>query len=226
MATTKRSRSATAKSPRRSAAKKTSRTASRRRSAPARKRTGRGANPDAIALIKADHKAVNDLFRTYQGLGDRAYKRKRQIADKIIKELSVHATIEEQILYPAARKLSDGKPLVEEAKKEHQQLKKALARLDKLDADDERFDATMREIRDEVRHHVREEEASEGILGRMRAQIDRDELRKMAKALRAAKKAAPTRPHPKAPNEPPGNVLAGAPAALIDKARDLISGRS
>ncbi|MDQ1374877.1 MAG: hypothetical protein QOJ09_2215 [Actinomycetota bacterium] len=58
---------------------------------------------DAITLLKNDHKAVSALFKRFEKLGDRAEKSKREIVDKIIEELSIHAAIEEQLFYPAAR---------------------------------------------------------------------------------------------------------------------------
>jgi hypothetical protein len=118
-----------------------------------------------------------------------------------------------------------GDRLVEDALSEHQQLKETLVVLDKLPAEDERFDRTMRAAIDETRHHVREEESADGLLGRLRKNVDRDELVEMAKALKVAKKAAPTRPHPHAPSTPPGNIVVGTAAAIVDKARDAVRRR-
>jgi hypothetical protein len=83
----------------------------------------------------------------------------------------------------------------------------------------------MRKIRDEVRHHVKEEESPKGIFGQLRKHASREELVRMAKLTQAAKKAAPTRPHPKAPATPPGNVVVGAAAGVLDKVRDKIGRR-
>jgi hemerythrin superfamily protein len=212
-------------------AKKASTTAKKSvRKTPAKKavvrRTAKRTPSDAIAVIKADHAAVNQLFKRYRSAGKTAYKTKRSIADRVVRELSIHAAVEEQVLYPAVRRsVPKGERLVEEALSEHQQLKETLVVLDKLSADDERFDRTMRAAIDETRHHVREEESSDGMLGRLRASLDRDELVAMAKALKLAKKAAPTRPHPHAPSTPPGNIVVGTAAALVDKARDAVRRR-
>jgi hypothetical protein len=177
-------------------------------------------------LIKADHAAVNDLFKRYRAAGKTAYKTKRSIADRVVRELSIHAAVEEQVMYPAVRQfVPKGEALVAEALSEHQQLKKTLAVLDKLSAEDDRFDRTMRAVIDETRHHVREEESTDGMLARLRKSVDRDDLVTMGKSLRTAKKAAPTRPHPNAPSTPPGNIVVGAAAALVDKARDAVRSR-
>jgi hemerythrin superfamily protein len=181
---------------------------------------------DVIALIKADHVAVNQLFKRYSDLGSAALKSRRQIAERVIKELSVHAAVEEQILYPKVRTaVPNGEQLVREALDEHQSVKKMLGELDKCGPESEEFDALMTRVGDEVRHHVKEEEASDGILGGLRKHTTPAELREMATLIRAAKKSAPTRPHPNATSTPPGNIPIGAAAAIVDKARDALIGR-
>ncbi len=199
---------------------------SRKRAAKSTKPRSNSRQRDVIALIKADHATVNQLFRRYKSLGERAEKSRRQVAERVIKELSVHAAVEEQVLYPNAREaLARGKSLVKEAIKEHQELKELLATLDKASPASDGFDELMSEIIDSVRHHVKEEEQPGGILSELRKHASRDELMQMATLCRAAKKAAPTRPHPMAPNTPPGNLVVGAVAGLMDKARDAVSRR-
>lgn len=197
-----------------------------RRNPASRGRNGARRPRDVIALIKADHTTVNQLFRRYAGLGNGAVKSRRTIAERLIKELSIHAAVEEQVLYPNAKAaIPRGDRLVKEAIDEHQSLKKALAALDKCPPDSEEFDDLMKKIRDDVRHHVKEEEKADGLLPQLRKHASRDELMKMAKLTRTAKKAAPTRPHPKAPAKPPGNLVVGAAAAVVDKVRDAVTGR-
>jgi hemerythrin superfamily protein len=190
------------------------------------KRERSGREQDVIALIKADHSTVNQLFRRYDGLGPRAVKSKRQLAERVIKELSIHAAVEEQVLYPNARAaIPNGEKLVDEAISEHQSLKESLMSLEKCRPDSNKFDPLMTAIRDDVRHHVKEEENPNGILSQLRKHTSRDELVKLAKLTRAAKKAAPTRPHPKVPATPPGNLVVGAAAAMVDKVRDKVARR-
>jgi hemerythrin-like domain-containing protein len=178
-------------------------------------------------LIKRDHASVNQLFRRFNSLSVRAAKGRRNVADRLIKDLSVHAAVEEQVVYPTARAwLPDGEELVSEALDEHQGMKEDLAVLEKCPLDSEEFDALMARIEQEVRHHVKEEEAAGGILGQLGKHVSRDQLLEMAKLTRQAKKAAPTRPHPKAPNTPPANAIVGAVTAMIDKVRDGLSGRA
>jgi len=178
-------------------------------------------------LIKRDHASVNQLFRRFNGLSVRAAKSRRNLADRVIKDLSVHAVVEEQVLYPTARAwLPGGEELVREALDEHQGMKEDLAALQKYLPDSEEFDARMARIEQEVRHHVKEEESAGGILGQLRQHVSRNQLLEMAKLTRQAKQAAPTRPHPKAPNTPPTNAIVAAVAAMIDKVRDGLTGRA
>ena len=73
----------------------------------------------------------------------------------------------------------------------------------------------------DVRHHVKEEESE--LFPELRAAVGEEELRAMGGQLAAAKKMAPTHPHPNAPATPPGNIVAGAAAAVVDRARDTVS---
>jgi hemerythrin superfamily protein len=127
---------------------------------------------DAVALIKADHREVEKLFHEFEDAGDRAYKTKQQLVSQIIKELEVHATIEEEIYYPAvdAKAKKDGKELVAEAVEEHHVVKVLLGELATMSAEDDAFDAKVTVLIENVRHHVEEEEEellpqSEEILG-------------------------------------------------------------
>jgi hemerythrin-like domain-containing protein len=174
--------------------------------------------PDAIELLTTDHREVEQMFRQIESLpeGD---PRSALVAG-VIRELSVHAAIEEQVLYPAMRKaLPDGDHLVQEAIEEHQQVKETLAAIERADSPAER-DPQLVSLIGNVRHHVEEEETE--LFPKLRASITTAELQEMGSKLAAAKKLAPTHPHPNAPNTPPGNVVGGVAAAVIDRARDAL----
>ena len=117
---------------------------------------------DAIALIKADHRKVEQLFREFEEAGDRAYKTKQDLVADVIKELEVHATIEEETYYPAveAKARKDGKDLVAEAVEEHHVVKILLGELRSMSSEDEAFDAKVTVLMENVRHHVQEEEGA------------------------------------------------------------------
>jgi hemerythrin superfamily protein len=176
---------------------------------------------DAIALLKADHKTVETLFRKFEQASDSAKKLKRKLVDQMIRELAIHAVIEEQVFYPAVRdKAGKLEPQVLEALEEHHVAKWLLSELESLPAEAERFDAKVSVLMESIRHHVKEEE--EELFVQVRKAFSPRELREMADALTLAKKAAPTRPHPRAPDTPPGNVVAGAMSAVLDLGRDAV----
>jgi hemerythrin-like domain-containing protein len=115
---------------------------------------------DGIALLREDHRAVKKLFKEFSATGDRAVAARRRIADKIITELSIHAGIEENVLYPRARAAV---PKVEsdvlEALEEHHIVKTTCAELEKMPPSDERFAAKMAVLIENVKHHIGEEES-------------------------------------------------------------------
>ena len=182
---------------------------------------GYAAAMNAITLLKNDHKTVEDLFKRFEKLGPRAVKSKRDVVDRIIRELSIHAVIEEMFLYPAVRQAANGSKageMVLESLEEHHIVKWVLSELEGMPADHERFDAKVTVLMENVRHHVEEEEKD--LFPQVNKLLDRGELDELGEAMAKAKKTVPTRPHPRSPDEPPGNIIAGAGAALMDKAVD------
>ncbi|MCU1594558.1 MAG: hypothetical protein JWO12_1950 [Frankiales bacterium] len=170
---------------------------------------------DAIVLLKTDHKTVEKLFKKFEGLGDQAYVAKRAVVDDIVKELSIHAAIEEQVFYPALRKeLPDLEDDVLEGLEEHHIVKWTLDELRDLDAQNERFDAKVAVLMESVRHHVEEEETE--MFPQVRKGLGRKFLQDLGAELEQAKTVAPKQPHPKAPDTPPGNLVAGPTAAVAD----------
>src|SRR5690606_13494987 len=114
---------------------------------------------DAITLLKEDHQRVEKLFKRFENAGDRAYVEKRQIVDRIIEELSVHAAIEEQLFYPVTREtVEEVHDVALESLEEHHVVKVLLAELQHMAPDHERFDAKVSVLMENVRHHVEEEE--------------------------------------------------------------------
>jgi hemerythrin superfamily protein len=150
---------------------------------------------DAIALLKADHKAVAKLFREYQASKRAGRTNRSKIVDKVIKELSIHAAIEEEVFYPAVReaipKLEDD---ILESLEEHHVLKWTLEELSSIDVDDERYDAKVTVMMEQVRHHVEEEETD--WFPKVRAKMDRAQLQELGAALQKAKRRAPRTPEP------------------------------
>jgi hemerythrin superfamily protein len=176
---------------------------------------------DAIALLKADHKTVEALFRRFEQAGRNAKKLKRKLVDQMVRELAIHAVIEEQVFYPAVRakaeKLQD---IVLEALEEHHVVKWTLSELESLPPDAERFEAKVKVLIENVRTHVAEEQ--DALFPQVRKAFTPAELREMAQLLVMAKRTAPTRPHPRAPDTPPANLVAGAMSSMLDMGKDAL----
>ncbi|MER7521071.1 hemerythrin domain-containing protein [Streptomyces sp. NPDC126499] len=114
---------------------------------------------DGIVLLREDHKTVEKLFKEFERAADDAHGRKREIADEVIRELTAHAWIEERVFYPAAREaVPDTTDHVLESVEEHHAVLWMLSELVDFDPEDERFDAKMTVLMENVRHHVEEEE--------------------------------------------------------------------
>lgn len=112
---------------------------------------------DAIDLLKRDHREVEDLFADFRKATDGSDR--VQLAQQICSALSIHAKVEEELFYPAARDAlgRDDAALVDEANVEHGSLKQLIAQING-NADDEMFAARMQVLKEYVQHHVREEE--------------------------------------------------------------------
>ncbi|MFJ1604583.1 hemerythrin domain-containing protein [Streptomyces sp. NPDC088253] len=148
---------------------------------------------DGIVLLKEDHKTVEKLFKQFEKAGDDAHTEKRKIADQVIEELTTHTWIEEKIFYPAAREADpDTKDDVLESVEEHHVVLWMLSELKDLDPADERFDAKMTVLMENVRHHVEEEEKE--WFPDVRKAMGRNRLTELGEQMEAAKKKAPGEP--------------------------------
>ena len=114
---------------------------------------------DAVDLLDADHKAVKKLFIDFNALCDDGASpdAKHQVAQKICQALLIHMQIEEEIFYPAVRKGTGDKPLIEEAIDEHAQAKETIAQLQAMDAADEKYDDAVKRLGELIDAHVLEE---------------------------------------------------------------------
>lgn len=110
---------------------------------------------DAIALLKQDHREVESMFKQFEELDSKAEKGK--LAAKICLMLTVHATIEEELLYPPAHEEIE-EDLVDEAIVEHASAKQLIAEIGAMTPSDHLFDAKVKVLGEYIRHHVKEEE--------------------------------------------------------------------
>ena len=113
---------------------------------------------DAIALLKADHQRVKDLFTQYEATDN--VETKQTLAEEVCRELEMHAQLEENIFYPTVNEETDeGPKLVQESLSEHATVKTLMQALRSMAHDTEEFDAKFQELIQDVAHHVEEEEA-------------------------------------------------------------------
>lgn len=176
---------------------------------------------NVIELLQRDHSEVDELFRRVN-LSDKP-ESIDELTKQIVHDLSVHAAVEEQFVYPLIRaKVNGGSALADEAIEEHQQAKRLLADLEKLDAGSAEHSATMQELIESIRHHVEEEEGD--LFPKLRAEVSEGTLDKMGALVEQAKKVVPTHPHPLVPGTATAQLLAGPWAAMADKVRDVLGG--
>lgn len=112
--------------------------------------------PDAVSLLRADHKLVSGLFEQFEKA--RSTAKKQQLVAQICLELTVHAQVEEEIFYPAAQAALKDKELVPEARVEHQSIKDLIAAVEGVEPGGEDYDAKVKVMSEWVKHHVKEEQ--------------------------------------------------------------------
>lgn len=172
---------------------------------------------NAISLLRADHRALEELFSQLEKLKGKA-KGKKALVAKITRELSIHTSIEERVFYPYVKeRVADEKELILESLEEHGIAKWELYALESMDERDERFDAKCKVLMDVVRHHIDEEEQE--LFPRVRQVLGNAKLNELGGLLEKARKNAPTRPHPRAPDTPPANIVVGMGASMLARAR-------
>jgi hemerythrin-like domain-containing protein len=123
--------------------------------------TAKRAAPDACSLLDTDHKNVKKMFTAYEELAHSraagAPDKKRELAQQICMELTVHTQIEEEIFYPAVREAIKDTDLLDEAEVEHASAKDLIAQLQDATDIDEKFDAKVKVLGEYIDHHVKEE---------------------------------------------------------------------
>ena len=120
-----------------------------------------GSRNDAIALLSKDHKEVKQLFRTFEKLAKAGApgEERKTIATQICELLTIHATIEEELFYPAMRDQLQAHELLDEAEVEHAMVKELITQIQAMSPDDDLYDAKVKVLGEYVAHHVQEEEA-------------------------------------------------------------------
>jgi hemerythrin superfamily protein len=141
---------------------------------------------DACDLLDADHKAVKKMFTEFEELIEskgNTRERKRMLADKICRELTVHAQIEEEIFYPGIRKAIKDELMMSEAEVEHMSAKDLIAQIQEMEPGNVLFDAKVTVLGEYIDHHVKEERNEMF----PKARASKVDLVKMRDALQARK---------------------------------------
>jgi hemerythrin superfamily protein len=175
---------------------------------------------DLVHIIQAEHRQVERLFERFEGAvrsGDQ--REQATVARQVVRDLSLHAAVEEQVLYPALVRAGAAAERLD-ALEDHHAVKVALSEIEAMRPGQERFAAKVRVVEKSVRRHVEEEEST--LLPRLRERLEDHELQRLGAEFEALRRSAPTRPHPASPDTPPANLLANAAASLVDRLRDAL----
>jgi hemerythrin superfamily protein len=146
--------------------------------------SSRAKSVDAVALLKADHRQVEQWFSQFAK--SNSASRKQQLASNICAALTVHTSIEEEIFYPAFLRATGDKDMHHEAIVEHAGAKTLIAQIQDMSASDDFFDAKVTVLSEMIKHHVKEEEQPGGMFAEAK-KSDMD-LRALALQLMARKK--------------------------------------
>lgn len=152
---------------------------------------------NVIELLKKDHETVSGLFKSFESAKESEDgSQKEQIVGRICEALSAHATVEEELFYPAvaARAQEDEKAEdnVKEANEEHALVKMLVGELEGMSADDEQFDAKVKVLKDVVEHHVEEEEGQ--LMPRAKKLLSSQELDQIGSQVETRKEELASEP--------------------------------
>lgn len=141
--------------------------------------------PNAIRLLKADHREVEDWFDEFEDATNAP--RKKKLASQICTALKVHTQIEEEIFYPACREAGVEDDMMDEADVEHDAAKKLIAQIEAGKPGDDHWDAKVKVLGEMIKHHVKEEEQLGGMFAKAKkAGLDLEELGEKLKARKDA----------------------------------------
>lgn len=143
---------------------------------------------DLYQMLIKDHREVDDLFEKIEKSGEKAYKTKQQLFDKLRQELELHTQVEERIVYPDFQKHAGVKGFIGEALEEHGEVKKMLRELSRMEAGTADWPARIAELKKAVQHHVKEEEQQ--VFPAARKELGRDEADDLARRVQEMKEKA------------------------------------
>lgn len=175
---------------------------------------------DVVQFLIQQH---NEIKTGFQRVISTTGSQREEAFTELRRLLAVHETAEEEVVHPRAkRELDDGQKVVDARLEEEHEAKDALSKLEKMDVESAEFETAFRKLQSDVLAHAGAEESRE--FARLADELDDDQLQKMRRAVEMAEKTAPTRPHAGAESAA-ANMMVGPFAAMLDRARDAISGK-
>lgn len=176
---------------------------------------------EIIELLTNDHREVDEKFRRYH-LSEREDSIE-ELTREIVHDLSVHAAVEELFVYPLIRATVDGGgEMADHAIEEHQEAKRHLADLEKLQAGSAEHRKAMEDLIESVRHHVEEEENE--VFAKLEEATGVTVRTNVGALVAKSKGLVPTHPHPLVPGTATAQLMAGPWASAVDKVRDFFAG--
>lgn len=143
---------------------------------------------DALALLKKDHDQVKKLLKDLDDTTDRAIKTRQDLFERLKFSLTVHEQMEEAVLYPALKEHAETKEIVLEAYEEHDVVDTILGELEQTPFDDETWHAKLTVMRENLLHHIQEEE--DEMFGQVRRLFDKATLESLGEQMRTIKAQA------------------------------------
>ena len=178
---------------------------------------------DVIDVLTTDHREATGLIEQITSTTDPAQR--RDLADQLVAELVRHSVAEEMFVYPAMRDhLPNGQEAVDHDTSEHKELERLMKELESADESSPEFLTVVGRITAVLADHVRDEETEQ--FPQLRANVPQETLVELKGKVETAKKVAPTRPHPAAPNAELFHKTVGPGVGLVDRLRDKLTGRS
>ena len=141
---------------------------------------------NAFDILKEDHKKVSDLFEKLEPTTERAIKTREELFAKLKMELDVHAHIEETILYPVLKEVEETRDITLEGIEEHRIVKLLLSELERMPKDTEQWTAKLTVLKENVEHHVEEEEGE--MFKQARSALSKEQIEQLTTRIQSEKK--------------------------------------
>lgn len=170
---------------------------------------------DVVRLLEEDHRLVEQRF---EELSTSGASMRGELFWKLTNDLVRHEVAEEIVVYPALRQLAGGDQIADSRIAEQSAAEERLAKMEKMDAESPEFVQELAALKASVLQHAKAEQDTAFMM--LTGAVPADQRVELGQRYVKAKDAAPTHPHPHAPDSPPGNVVLGPVAALVDRVRD------